>query len=81
MSADSRTVCPKCHPEVLERIGVLPNIGNELGLPAEVRENIDYYIQNLSHDGPRLVFVYSADCWKCDWNFHTTIVAPIQDLK
>ena len=81
MSADSRTVCPKCHPEVLERVGVLSNIGNELGLSAGVRENIDYYIQNFIHDGPRLVFVYSADCWECNWNFHTTIVAPIRELK
>lgn len=72
MSADSHTVCPKCHPEVLERVGVMPTIGEELGLPEDVREYYEYYMQNLIPEGPRLVCEYSADCWTCGWHFEIT---------
>lgn len=81
MSADSHTACPRCHPEMLERVGVLPNIGSEMDLPGDVRENYEYYMQNLIPEGPQIVFEYRADCWTCGWHFETSSETPLTGLS
>lgn len=86
MSADSHTVCPKCHPEVLDYTGptgmpfatpgVIDHLAEERGFDRSVRENIDYYIQ-AKDGGLDLVFTYSAVCWDCSWHFETTFTERI----
>lgn len=71
MSADSHTVCPKCHPWLLDyrnNNGVIDHAAEEFGIARDVRENIEYYIEANEH-GLFLIFLYRADCWECSWHF------------
>jgi len=76
MSADSRTVCPKCDPDIINYIGVLDNIAEEREFDRSVRENIDYYLQGRGRKLV-LVFEYRADCWICGWHFDIRHEDPI----
>lgn len=92
MSADSHTVCPKCHPEILECVGILDNIAHEKRFEdvldmGSVRENVEYYTVNqqigVGPDAPlspQLVFKYRADCWTCGWHFDVVTYSPLTGL-
>lgn len=85
MSADSHSVCPKCHPEEREKVGVWQNFtdGDE---SSAVRENYETYwvsrqvepIRDPGGLGLFLVHEYRADCWDCGWHFEHTLEAPIE---
>lgn len=86
MSADSHTVCPKCHPDVLDYTGpeqyplvpegVIDHCAEEHGYDRSVRENMDYYL--LAKDKQLMVvFNYRADCWTCGWHYDTVLQGPI----
>jgi len=90
VSADSRTVCPKCHPDVLDYTGpnqyslvpsgVIDHLAEKCGYDRSVRENIDYYL--LAKDQKLvLVFDYRADCWDCGWHYDTVLQEPISGLE
>lgn len=65
MSADSHSVCPNCYPDLDD--GVIDCTAEDLGLPHEVRENIEYYMEKI--DGELfVVFRYDALCWECRWH-------------
>lgn len=86
MSADSHTVCPKCHPDVVDYTGptlyplvppgVISHAAEERDYDRSVRENIDYYLQARDHKLV-LVFEYRADCWTCGWHFDTVLDEPV----
>lgn len=76
MSADSHSVCPKCHPDLIGRPGVTDNFADDLGYYRGVRENYEYYIL----DGDKLVSEYSANCWDCDFTFEVKHVDQIPGL-
>lgn len=87
MSADSHTVCPKCHPDLIGYVGkpnwdgtpnhTIDNAAEELGYDRSVRENIEYYLH--AEDGKvKLVFDYRADCWTCGWHFQTLHEEPVK---
>jgi len=90
MSADSRTVCPVCHPDVLDYTGpnqfplvhpgVIDHCAEERGYDRSVRENIDYYLQNKDQKLV-LVFDYRADCWDCGWHYDTVLQELIPGLE
>ena len=82
MSADSHTVCPKCHPDLLgytgpreypqckypQCKGSIDFAAEELGYDRSVRENIQYAL--LARDGKLVLnFTYDANCWDCDFGF------------
>jgi hypothetical protein len=82
MSADSHTVCPRCHPDMLDYTGpsqyplvpkgVVDHLAEEIGYERSVRENIDYYLQAKDRKLV-LVFEYRADCWDCGWHFEALL--------
>lgn len=77
MSADSHAPCPSCYPQLLEESNILVNLGDDLGLPTELRENVEYYLENAT-DGLQLVFSYYVDCWVCGLHFETTMREPVK---
>jgi len=89
MSADSRTVCPKCYPDLIgwtytnnwgKASGAIDAAAEKLGYDRDVRENIDYYLKAKDNQLV-LVFEYRADCWTCGWHFDTTLEEPIPGLE
>lgn len=72
MSADSYTVCPKCHPDLIgwrssryRNSTASDHAAEELGYNRSIRENYEFYIEN----GDTLVASYNADCWDCGFQF------------
>lgn len=90
MSANGHTVCPRCHPELVEYAGptkyplvhergIIDHAAEELGYERDVRENFETYLQ--AKDGAfALVFDYRADCWTCGWHFETRSETPLTGL-
>lgn len=85
MSADSHTVCPRCHPDLVTfqrphgswgDPGVIDHAAEDLGYDRSVRENIEYYLLAKDHKLV-LVFDYRADCWTCNWHFDTVHESPV----
>lgn len=82
MSADSHSVCPKCHPEDLTKVGIWQNFGDGDG---DVRENYQTYWRSRQVDpikdphelGLFLVYDYRADCWTCGWHFEHEFEIPL----
>lgn len=87
MSADSHSVCPKCHPEDLNKVGVWQNFDSS-GTD-DVRENYETYWRSRQVDpenapdklGLFLVHSYRADCWTCDFTFTHEFETPITGLS
>jgi hypothetical protein len=87
MSADSHSVCPKCHPEDLNKVGVWQNFDSSG--TGDVRENYETYwrsrqvepIRDPGGLGLFLVAEYSADCWTCGWHFEITTETPLTGLS
>lgn len=77
MSADSRTVCPKCHPELADYTdhdGHLDFAAEDLDISRDVRENYEFTFRNI--DGQLVLNIeYSANCWTCGWQYDLD-VAP-----
>lgn len=88
MSADDHSVCPKCHPEGLNKVGVWQASTNADG-PSDVRENYQTYWQvkqvdpanDLDKLGLFLVYSYRATCWTCDFTFTHEFETPITGLS
>lgn len=88
MSADGRTVCPKCHPDLCDYTGpkdyphskgLIDHAAEELGYDRSVRENYEYYFK--AEEGQIfLIADYSATCWDCDWHFEVLIKTPVPSL-
>lgn len=82
MSADSHSVCPKCHPEDLDKAGIWQNFADGGG---DVRENYETYWVNKQVDPIRdpsalglfLVHKYRADCRTCGWHYDHEFETPI----
>lgn len=83
MSADSHTVCPKCHPDLVGWCSsaypgnpATDHAAEELGYDRSVRENVEYYLKGGTH----LVFSYDASCWDCGWHWGFEHEEPIPGL-
>lgn len=88
MSADSRTVCPECHPDLLvyrrrEKCWGDPTIidhaAEDLGYDRSVRENYEFFFK-ATPEGIVLVSEYSGNCRDCGFHFevnHSDLVKPM----
>lgn len=89
MSADGHTVCPACHPDLLDYTGpekyplvprgVIDHAAEERGYDRSVRENYEFYLK--ATEGKLYLHVdYEAACWTCDWTFTLKRDEPVEGL-
>lgn len=90
MSADSHTVCPKCHPDLANyqreakawgNPGIIDHAAEDLGYDRSIRENYEFYIKATPGQPLTLVSEYSANCWDCGFTFTITHEDPIPGLE